>query len=87
MNILLATSGTNSTATRRVGTNTMKPNRKIDPKEFYKSIRMTLPKKDIMTFVSGLHEIQEAMIEELVSRKEAQGFPEATEVINHIRSL
>jgi len=87
MNILLATSGMNYTVTRKAGTNTMKPNRKIDPKEFYSSIRMTLDKKDIMTFVSGLHEVQEAMIEELVSRKEAQGFPEATEIINHIRSL
>jgi len=65
----------------------MKPNRKIDPKESYSSIRMTMNKKDIMTFVSGLHDIQETMIEELVSRKEKQGFPEATEVINHIRSL
>jgi spermidine synthase len=65
----------------------MKPNRKIDPKEFYSSIRMTLNKKDIMTFVSGLHDLQADMIEELVRRKEAQGFPEATEVINHIRSL
>ena len=65
----------------------MKPNRKIDPKEFYKSIRMTLPKKDIMTFVSGLHEIQEAMIEELVSRKEAEGFIEANNVIEYIRGL
>lgn len=65
----------------------MKPNKKIDPKEFYNSIRMTLNKKDLMTFVSGLHKVQEAMIEELVSRKQAQGFPEATEVINHIRSL
>jgi spermidine synthase len=65
----------------------MKPNRKIDPKEFYSSIRMTLNKKDIMTFVSGLHDLQSDMIEELVKRKEAQGFPEATAVINHIRSL
>ena len=65
----------------------MKPNRKVDPKEFYSSIRMTMNKKDIMTFVSGLHDIQEAMIEELVSRKEKQGFPEAAEVINYIRSL
>jgi spermidine synthase len=65
----------------------MKPNRKIDPKEFYSSIRMTLNKKDIMTFVSGLHDLQSDMIEELVRRKEAQGFPEATVVINHIRSL
>ena len=65
----------------------MKPNRKVDPKEFYSNIRMTLNKKDIMTFVSGLHDLQSDMIEELVRRKEAQGFPEATEVINHIRSL
>ena len=65
----------------------MKPNKKIDPKEFYNSIRMTLNKKDLITFVSGLHEVQEAMIEELVSRKEKEGFPEATEVINYIRSL
>ena len=55
----------------------MKPNKKIDPKEFYNSIRMTLNKKDLMTFVSGLHQVQEEMIEELVRRKEAQGFPEA----------
>jgi spermidine synthase len=65
----------------------MKPNRKVDPKEFYSNIRMTLNKKDIMTFVSGLHDLQSDMIEELVRRKEAQGFPEANEVINHIRSL
>ena len=43
--------------------------------------------EDIMTFVSGLHEVQANMIEELVRRKEAKGFPEATEVIKHIRSL
>jgi len=65
----------------------MEPNRKIDPKQFYSSIRMTMNKKDIMTFVSGLHDMQEAMIEELVSRKEKQGFPEATQVIDHIRSM
>ena len=65
----------------------MKPNKKIDPKEFYNSIRMTLNKKDLMTFVSGLHEVQEAMIEELVSRKEKEGFPEANTVIEHIRGL
>lgn len=65
----------------------MKPNKKIDPKEFYNSIRMTLNKKDLMTFVSGLHEVQEAMIEELVSRKEKEGFPEANTVIKHIQSL
>jgi spermidine synthase len=65
----------------------MTPNRKVDPKAFYSNIRMTLNRKDIMTFVSGLHDLQSDMIEELVKRKEAQDFPEATEVINHIRSL
>jgi spermidine synthase len=63
----------------------MKPNRKIDPKEFYSSIRMTMNRKDIMTFVSGLHDIQEAMIEELVRRKEAQGFPEVQEVLKAVK--
>ena len=65
----------------------MKPNKKIDPKQFYDTIRMTLNKKDLMTFVSGLHEVQEAMIEELVSRKQAQGFPEANTVIEHVKGL
>jgi spermidine synthase len=63
----------------------MKPNRKIDPKEFYSNIRMTLNKKDIMTFVSGLHDLQSDMIEELVRRKEAQGFPEVQEVLKSIK--
>ena len=51
------------------------------------SIRYTMPRKDIMTFVSGLHEIQADMIEEAVAQKEQEGFPEATAVIAHIRSL
>lgn len=51
------------------------------------SIRYTLPRKDIMTFVSGLHDIQADMIEEVVAQKEREGFPEATAVINHIRAL
>jgi spermidine synthase len=63
----------------------MKPNRKIDPKEFYSNICMTLNKKDIMTFVSGLHDLQSDMIEELVRRKEAQGFPEVQEVLKSIK--
>jgi len=48
------------------------------------SIRMTLRKEDIMTFVSGLHDLQLDMIETVVVRKEREGFPEATAVINHI---
>lgn len=51
------------------------------------SIRYTLPRKDIMTFASGLHDIQADMIEEVVAQKEREGFPEATAVINHIRAL
>jgi hypothetical protein len=51
------------------------------------SIRMTMNKKDIMSFVSGLHDLQSDMIEELVRRKEAQGFPEATAVIERIMEI
>ena len=43
--------------------------------------------EDIMTFVSGLHNIQMDMIETVVISKEKQGFPEATAVINHIMEL
>ena len=51
------------------------------------SIRMTMNKKDIMTFVSGLHDLQSDMIEELVRRREAQGFPEATAAIKRIMEI
>ena len=51
------------------------------------SIRMTMRKEDIMTFVSGLHDLQLDMIETVVIRKEREGFPEATAVINHIMEL
>ena len=50
-------------------------------------LKYIMKREDIMTFVSGLHDMQEAMIEELVRRKEKQGFPEATAVIDHVRSL
>jgi len=50
-------------------------------------IRMTMKKEDIMTFVSGLHDIQQDMIETVVVRKEREGFPEARAVIDHIRGL
>lgn len=45
------------------------------------SIRYTLKPQDIMTFVSGLHEIQADMIEEAV---EKSGYKDAKEVIKHI---
>ena len=60
----------------------------IDPsKRNLGSIRYTLKREDIMTFISGLHELQEDLIEASVEQKEKQGFPEATEVINYIKGL
>ena len=47
-------------------------------------LRCTMKKEDIMTFVSGLHEVQADMIECAVISKEKQGFPEASAVIKHI---
>ena len=47
-------------------------------------IKMTLSRDQIMTFVSGLHETQWALIEATVASRERQGFPEATAVIRHI---
>lgn len=55
----------------------------MEPKKLY-SIKMTLKPEHIPTFVSGLHEIQAEMIEGVVKSKEAQGFPEATELLKHI---
>jgi hypothetical protein len=46
--------------------------------------RYTMKKEDIMTFVSGLHDIQMDMIETVVIKKEREGFPEASAVIRHI---
>ena len=51
------------------------------------SIRYKMKPEDIMTFVSGLHDIQQDMIETTVIAKEKQGFPEANMVIDHIRNL
>lgn len=48
------------------------------------SIRYTLKREDIMTFVSGLHDVQADLIEATVAQSEAKGFPEATVVIQHI---
>ena len=51
------------------------------------NIRMTMSPKDIMTFVSGLHDVQMDMIETVVMRKEREGFPEASAVIRYIMEL
>ena len=48
------------------------------------NIRYTMKPEDIMTFVSGLHQVQADMIETVVSRKEREGFPEASAVIQYI---
>jgi len=55
----------------------------MEKKSLY-NIQMTMKRKDIMTFVSGLHDIQMDMIETVVVSKERQGFPEASAVIKHI---
>jgi hypothetical protein len=59
----------------------MEPNKKINV------LRYTLTRDQIMTFVGGLHDIQADMIEAMVENKALKGYPEATEVINHIRGL
>lgn len=57
----------------------------MDPKKkIQESIKMTMRKEDIMTFVNGLHDIQMDMIETVVASKQRRGFPEANEVIKHI---
>ena len=58
----------------------------MDEKKLY-SLKMTLNRDQIMTFVSGLHETQMELIEAVVASRERQGFPEATAVIDHIRGL
>jgi hypothetical protein len=55
----------------------------MEKKSLY-NIKMTMKREDIMTFVSGLHDIQMEMIETVVVSKERQGFPEASVVIKHI---
>lgn len=50
-------------------------------------LRYKLKPEHIMTFVSGLHDIQQDMIETVVMAKEREGFPEACAVIEHIRKL
>jgi hypothetical protein len=51
------------------------------------NIRYTIKPEDIMPFVSGLHQVQADMIETVVVRKEREGFPEASAVIQYIMEL
>jgi hypothetical protein len=53
-------------------------------KDIIMSIRQVLTKDQIMTFVSGLHQTQQEMIELAMAAKEREGFPEASAVIRYI---
>ena len=55
-----------------------------DSKPATYTLRYKMKPEDIMTFVSGLHDVQQDMIETTVVMKEKQGFPEASAVIKHI---
>lgn len=56
-----------------------------EPKKIL-GLKYIMKRKDIMTFVSGLHDLQAEMIEMSVVQKEREGFPEARAVIDHIKS-
>jgi len=56
-------------------------------RQIQSSIRMTLNRDQIMTFVSGLHETQWQLIEAVVASRERQGFPEATAAIKRIMEM
>lgn len=47
----------------------------------------TMKQEQIQNFLNDLHKQQLDMIEAVVAQKEAQGFPEATVLINHIMGL
>lgn len=55
-----------------------KPNPRLN------ALRIVMRKEDLMTFISGLHEIQMDMIDEAVEQSD---WREAKEIINHIRNL
>lgn len=49
--------------------------------------RRIIPRNKAQEFVNELHEIQMDMIEAVVISRERQGFPEANQVIEHIKNL
>jgi hypothetical protein len=51
-----------------------------EPKKIM-GLKYIMKRKDIMTFVSGLHDMQADMIEELVRREERKGFPQAMDAL------
>lgn len=57
--------------------------------QYYRSAKYSFNRKRqiIDAVCDELHEMQMQMIECAVVIKEGQGFPEANQVINHVRSL
>jgi hypothetical protein len=55
-----------------------------EPKKIM-GLKYVMKRKDIMTFVSGLHDMQADMIEELVKREERKGFPQVQEVLKTVK--
>jgi hypothetical protein len=53
----------------------------------YNVLRMTLTRDQIGSFVAGLHEIQQDMIESVVATKESQGFPDVQAILEHVMKL
>ncbi len=57
---------------------------------YYRSARyygLSRKRQIVDLTLDELHEMQMAMIEDVVTAKESQGFPEANLVINHVRTL
>ena len=48
------------------------------------TLRYTMKKEDIMSFVSGLHDMQADMINEAVAIEERKGFPQVKELLSKI---
>jgi hypothetical protein len=51
--------------------------------QFY-TIRYTIPKADIQSFVNDLHTMQESMIEECVAKEQQKGFPQVRELLDSL---
>jgi hypothetical protein len=54
-----------------------------EPKKIM-GLKYVMKRQDIMSFVSGLHDLQADMIEELVRREERKGFPQVQEVLKAV---
>jgi hypothetical protein len=54
-----------------------------EPKKIM-GLKYIMKRQDIMSFVSGLHDLQADMIEELVKREERKGFPQVQEFLKAV---